>query len=420
MSAIIKGCMFLAVLLGFVNVSGCSGIGPQVDNRYTVFTPEFADNRVYYLGSKGVGQNQPLEAIGTSSTRAGNTIARNSPISIVLRSVEIPAKYESDGKGGMRKGVVTEDADYAVILDVGTKADGSSSSMVVWYQRGVQPDQSLNFSNLLVYYEPRWDERVAPFFRVRVMNVTKEKNIETRKALERAHNIAGSVGVMATNPIVTPLIGISFTAAELVFANKENKMLLDYSVQLYSSSSAAQAGMELGTLKRGSYVVVGRPPAETRDFWKGPFSYEPDSRAIFRGTNVINVPTASLTVGTFESIVPTIVMERSTALTALLSSNGSGSTVEEIEDVNNRLSASIEAFAATEKIRRYRNHQDVEAILVKMDMDPVFQGRLGSEDVFFVLRAASECFGVKPFVSVKEAIDYRAAHANESCKGEAS
>ncbi|HEY9262064.1 hypothetical protein, partial [Chitinophaga sp.] len=405
---------------GGVFVSGCSGVGPQVNDKYTVFTPEFADNRVYYLGAKQAGKNQPLESVGLNSEKNKNEIVRNSPISIILRSVEIPAKYESDGKGGLKKGVITESADYAVILDVGIKADGSANSLVVWYQRGVQPDQSLNFSNLLVYYEPRWDERVAPFFRVRVMNVTKEKNEETRRALERAHNVAGTIGVMAKNPIVTPLIGISFTAAELVFANKENKMLLDYSVQLYSSSAAEQAGMELGTLKRGSYVVVGRPPAESRTFWKGPFTYDPESRLVFRGADMINVPTASLTVGTFESIVPVSVVDRSTTLTALLSSSGSGTTVEEIQDVNNRLSASIEAFTAAEKIRRYRNHMDVQNILVKMNMDRVFQSRLGSEDVFFVLRAASECFGVTPFASIKEAYDYRAAHENERCKGEAS
>ncbi len=419
MLKIMKGKICAAAVLGLLSISGCSSLGPQVSDRFTVFTPEFADNRVYYLGGREAGKNQPLESLGQITKKGNNEIVRNSPISVILRSVEIPAKYESDGKGGMKKGIVSEDADYAVILDVGVKADGSSSSLVVWYQRGVQPGQSLNFSNLLVYYEPRWDDRVAPFFRVRVMNVTKEKNEETRKALERAHNIAGSIGVMAKNPMVTPLIGISFTAAELVFANKENKMLLDYSVQLYSTSAAQQAAMELGTLKRGSYVVVGRPPEESRTFWRGPFSYEPESRLLFKGNTMINVPTATLTVGTFESVVPISVVDRSNALTALLSSNGSGSTVEEIQDVNNRLSASIEAFTAAEKIRRYRNHMDVEKIIKKMNLDPVFQSRLGSEDVFFVLRAASECFGVKPFASVKEAYDFRSEHSDEACKEEA-
>ena len=417
MSSLQRKCIFLFVLAGILTASGCSGGGPQVGNRFTVFTPEFADNRVYYLGAKGTDQVQPLESIGTSAAQDPNVILQNSPISIILRSIEIPKKTEADSQGWFKKSFAAKDADYAVILDIGTKADGSSNSMVVWYQRGVQPDQSLNFSNLLVYYEPRWDERVAPFFRVRVMNVTEEKNAETRKALERAKNIAGPIGVMAANPIVTPLIGISFTAAELVFANKNNKMLLDYSIQLYSSYSSFESGMELGTLKRGSYVVVGRPPSESRDFWKGGLSFDPESRVLLKDNKPVNVPVASLTVGTFESIVPTIVMERSTELTALLSSNGTGSTIEKIEDANNRLSASVEAFAATEKIRRYRSQWDVEAILKKMELDPGFKSRLGSDDVYFVLRAASKCFGVKQFASVKEAIDYRVEHKNESCKG---
>ncbi|MNP15541.1 hypothetical protein D3C76_1079050 [compost metagenome] len=52
-----------------------------------------------------------------------------------------------------------------------------------------------------------------------------------------------------------------------------------------------------------------------------------------------------------------------------------------------------------------------------MDLDPEFKSRLGSDDVYFVLRAASQCFGVKQFASIKDAIDYRIEHKNESCKG---
>lgn len=410
----------IATVFLSLSITGCAGLDPQIDNRYTVFTPIFADNRVYYLQPKNENNLQSLESIGSSvdSSEANQAIPSNSPISVILRSVEIPAKIETDAKGSLRKGVVGDSADYAVILDVGTNADGSSNSMVVWYQRGVQPDQSLNFSNLLVYYEPRWDERIAPFFRIRVMNVTKEKNAETRKSLERAHGIAGSLGALANNPAITPLIGISFAAADLVLANNSNSLLLDYSVQLYSTSSVSQAGNELGTLKRGSYLVVGRPVAESRSFWKEKFFYEPESRTLLSGSKSVNVPTASLTVGTFESVVPTLVMERSAALTTMLGSNGTNSTVEEIEDLNKRLSASVEAFAATEKIKRYKNHKDVESILKKIDMDKAFQSKLGSEDIFFVLRAASQCFGVDTvFASVKEAMEYRVSHRNEKCKG---
>ncbi|MGV8294287.1 hypothetical protein ACV36C_36140, partial [Pseudomonas aeruginosa] len=87
---------------------------------------------------------------------------------------------------GVKTAGIDGPADYAVILDIAAKDDGSNQSIVVWYQRGVQPDQSLNFSNLLVYYVQRWDERVAPSFRLSVMDVTTERNAETLRALQRA------------------------------------------------------------------------------------------------------------------------------------------------------------------------------------------------------------------------------------------
>lgn len=407
-------------LICLAGLVACADIGPRIDDRFTVFTPIFADNRVYYLKPRdAASQTQALEPLGSTKVQPKDEVVRrNSPLSVLLRAIEIPAAKESNGQGGTQESAITEAADYAVILDIGTNADGSTRSIVVWYQRGVQPDQSLNFSNLLVYYEPRWDERVAPYFRIRVMDVSTERNAETRRALERAHNLAGSVGAIAASPLVSPFIGIGFTAAELVFANRQNRMVLDYTVQLYSSAAAGQAGSgELGVLKRGSYIVVGRPLHESRDFWKRKFAFEPESHALLTGNERVNVPTALITVGTFESIVPTIVMERSAALTALLASNGTKSTVEQIDDTAKRLAASVEAFTKGEKLNRYRNDADVDDILRRLQ-DDKFKLQIGVEDQFFLLRAISQCFKLEtPFSSVQEAVDYRLANRKKKCEG---
>nr|WP_288913117.1 hypothetical protein [uncultured Pseudomonas sp.] len=408
----------VSLVLLSIALFGCVGREPSIDDQFTMFTPIFADNRVYFLKARNVSsQTQDLEALGTSLVAGEEAVPRNAPLSVIMRSVEMPAAQEVDEKGNYRKTPVSGPADYAVILDVGTNDDGTTKSMVVWYQRGVQPDQSLNFSNLLVYYEPRWDERVAPSFRIRVMDVTKERNAETRRALERAHSISSSVGSVAANPLVTPLIGIAFTAAELIFSNKQNRMLLDYSVQLYSSASVAQAGSgELGMLKRGSYIVIGRSSEESRDFWRSSFVYDAKTHALLSNGKRINVPTAAITIGTFESIVPTIVMERSVALTTLLSSNGSKSSVEQIDDTSKRLAASVEAFTSGEKLNRYRSHFEVDKILSRLQ-DNNFIAQLGTEDQFFLLRAISQCFNIdKQFASIEEAEEYRLANPSKKCE----
>ena len=111
-----------------------------------------------------------------SAFEQSTVVQANAPLSIMMRSVDIPAIRDANGN---KTAGIDGPADYAVILDIAAKEDGSNQSIVVWYQRGVQPDQSLNFSNLLVYYVQRWDERVAPSFRLRVMDVTTERNAET-------------------------------------------------------------------------------------------------------------------------------------------------------------------------------------------------------------------------------------------------
>lgn len=403
-----------------LGLAGCADFGPLLTDRNTVYTPIFADNRVYYLKARDQAkQTQELEPLGVAINRGAGErpIERNSPLSIVLRSVEIPAKSAGDSSANETDSAITGAADYAVILDIGTKADGTSQSLVIWYQRGVQPDQSLNFSNLLVFYEPRWDERVAPYFRIRVMDVTTERNAETKRALERAHNLGNSLGALAANPAVSPLIGIAFTAAELVLANKQNRMVLDYSVQLYSSRAATQAGSsELGVLKRGSYIVVGRPNAAGRAFWKNKFEFDPESRELTAAKIRVNVPTALISVGTFESVVPTIVLERSTALTALLAANGADATIEQVNDATKRLAASIQAFTMGERLVRYRDGESATEILRKL-RDASFKADAGTESIFFLLRNLNDCFQPSPrFTSVDEALAWRDKNPNAPCK----
>lgn len=248
-----QGAVLRWGMLGLVAglLAGCAGGEPRIGDAYTVHTPIYADNRIFYLKPGDDERARVLEQAGapaSSDAERQLAVPANAPLSIMMRSVEIPALKDA---AGVKTAGIDGPADYAVILDIAAKDDGSNQSIVVWYQRGVQPDQSLNFSNLLVYYVQRWDERVAPSFRLRVMDVTTERNAETLRALQRAQGVANGAASLANNPLVSPLVGVAFTAAELVLANQRNRMVLDYSVQLYSQSAVSQsAGSNLGLLKQ--------------------------------------------------------------------------------------------------------------------------------------------------------------------------
>lgn len=397
-------------------LGACGSKAPAFGEQHAVNTPLYADNRVYFLEPRNDGGSfQKLSGLGEGASKLADSVPRNAPLSIIMRSVDIPASLKTDNGN---KNLITGPADYAVILDVGASADGSTKSIVVWYQRGVQPDQSLNFSNLLIYYEPQWDERVPPFFRVRVMDVTNERNEQTRKALERAGNIASGLGALALNPMLVPLIGISFTSAELVLANAENRLIVDYSVQLYSEVSVSQSGDSgLGTLRRGSYVVVGRPNTSGREFWEtSDLKYQIQSRRLFASTKLINVPTALITVGTFKSIVPTLVLERSAALTLLLTTSGTKTSVEQLEEASERLSISVKSLALGERLEKYRRSEDAKQIIGNLT-DPEISKNLGADNTFNLLQALNTCYKRDaPFESGKDVANYYRSLADKRCK----
>ncbi|CAB3740638.1 hypothetical protein LMG3458_05744 [Achromobacter deleyi] len=405
-------------MLGVVALlAGCAGGEPRIGDSYTVHTPIYADNRIFYLkpAANPAESVRTLELAGTpvSANEQSTVVQANAPLSIMMRSVDIPAIRDANGNKTVG---IDGPADYAVILDIAAKEDGSNQSIVVWYQRGVQPDQSLNFSNLLVYYVQRWDERVAPSFRLRVMDVTTERNAETLRALQRAQGVASGAASLANNPLVSPLVGVAFTAAELVLANQRNRMVLDYSVQLYSQAAVNQAaGSDLGLLKQGTYVVVGRPVGGPRAFWEKPLRYNIRTNQALDGDKPLNVPTALVSVGTFESIVPKSVLEKSVALTALLSKVGTGASIEQVSDAQSRLEAALTAYTLGERLARYRDDKTLNLISDKLN-DEFFANALGSEEEFLLLRGLNACYKPKAqFTRVEEFLKFHDKPEGKAC-----
>lgn len=405
------GMLGLAGLL-----AGCAGGEPRIGDGYTVHTPIFADNRIFYLMPGNDERTRVLEPVGVPAATEDErklAVPANAPLSVMMRSVDIPALKDTAGK--MTAGI-DGPADYAVILDVAARDDGSNQSIVVWYQRGVQPDQSLNFSNLLVYYVQRWDERVAPSFRLRVMDVTTERNAETLRALQRAQGVASSAASLANNPLVSPLVGVAFTAAELVLANRRNRMVLDYTVQLYSQSAVSQsAGANLGLLKQGTYVVVGRPQGGSRAFWDKSLVYNTRTNQVLDSAAPLNVPTALVSVGTFESIVPKSVLEKSVALTSLLGKAGTSASIEQISAAQGRLDAALTAYTLGERLARYRDKETLIDISEKLN-DANFPEALGSEEKFLLLRGLNACYQLQtPLADIDEFLTHYATQEGKKC-----
>lgn len=387
-----------AVVCVFV-VSACSAVGPGVGqlDQFMVHTPVFADNRVFFIGAEA-DNIAPLtlqsKALTEEERKSPALVKPNSPLSIVVSSVELPQTWPKNLSTSRQQTI-----DVAVIVDLATAIDGSFVSYVVWYQRGVVAGQSLNFSNLLVHFEQKWDKRTAPLFRIRVMNVVKERNAETLASLGRVQGYATSIAALISSPIASKVTEIASQAAGLVLAGQKNQNLIDYTVQFYSSEAVAKSNEAgLGALRMGEFVAVGSPPGSSRAFWANEFTMDKRSRVVMGNDGVaLDIPLARMVVGTFESIVPKIVIERSNALTQHLAQQSAKTNLNEIDLRGKALQASITAFVEGEKLRRFGVRDPALAVRISKN---IIANNYTEENAFYLIRAFNDALKPKKlFVS---------------------
>lgn len=377
------------IVVAVVALSGCSSLlqpGFGERDRYVVNTPEYPDNRVFYLG-KGTPEKVTSLIPGYDITTTERDPVHGQPMTVIVNSVGLPYDKEKD----------TVRRDLALILDIQAESQGNAQSIVVWYQRGVLPGQTLNFSNLLIYNQPSWDDRVAPFFRMRLMDVSTERNLETREALAEVSKYGGGVALALQNPGLSPVISTAVRAASLVLSSHQNSMVLDYTVQFYGKDRVLNSpDTYLTPLKLGRFVLVGRRPNDLSDskFWRKQFFYDEINGTIESQRDstraALNTPAIVLSVTNQDAIVPTFVAAKSAYLTRLLT-EASVKNLDELSQQSTDLSRRIDVYVLREKIYRYRQIGDVDKLVVMMqDKDDPLPSDV-SDSVFGFLRKISGC-----------------------------
>ena len=363
--------MFLCAILAVACTKG-----PTYNSAYgqhVRYTPTYQENKVFWAGTISNNEEHYKESVPllpdfvstTASLQNGDYVQHGEPLTVVLSSAVLPTSQTVD----------TGKHDLAVIIDMVTAADGKTTSLLAWYQRGVKADQALNFSNLVVHYEPRWDSRLAPMFRIRLMDVATEKNEETEFLLSEAGKYGATIAQVAQIPIAQPTIDIAARAASLALGNKNNTLLLDYTVQFFSQEHIAQsAGAGLGALKRGKFIVIGRPQREdmgtgvapespARTFWKQDFYYNRLTEIVSidqEGAKEVVSPFISLILVTAEAIVPVEVLERSAYLSNYLFSPEKPSDLERIATESEALFKSVNAYT---KKAAFLLHRDIPTFI---------------------------------------------------------
>lgn len=278
-------------------------------------------------------------------------LEHNDPLAVIVSGVWLPENMR-----GRR--------DIAVLLDLETSSDSGPQSIVVFYQREVPGGQLLSFRDLLVYFDPLWDSAFAPHFRLRVLDVSSERNQRTRELLDRVSQSSSAVGALIPHPAV-PGIALAIEAARQLIASRENSVLLDYTVQLYSRHQADLAGgADLGVLRSGSWLALGRPGGRGSDFWQAPLVIDRASGQVYQrsvsqtGTEIgspVMAPYFLISVSAADVQIPRAVLERSEDLRQLLRAPNSAADSGSLLAAADALAGSIRVYTAERRLKRFRS-----------------------------------------------------------------
>lgn len=360
----------VVLLLSFGIMVGCaSPLPPAFGARdlNVVNTPaDYPDNRVFYLdvtnaknGSTSIVPSWQLDK-GRMKSAA---MVHNSPLSVLVDAVGLPVQEKNALK------------DIAIVLDIQSQVSGEARSLVVWYQRGVNSGQTLNFKNLLIHSQEQWDERVAPTFRIRVMDVAGEKNVETRDTLAQVSKFSGALGAMVGNPLAQAAVETATRAASLLLASGANRVMMDYTVQFFDARLVESThSPNMTPLLTGRFVLAGRSLADLKseDFWRREAAFD-EYNTVIRFTSpdktVVRSPGVSIQVVNRELILPTQVAARSAYLTKLLT-DATNSNLEEMKSTATTLLSDVNALAVREQILRFRQIPDVTELIATMFLDP--------------------------------------------------
>jgi hypothetical protein len=399
---------------------GCRSVDPRIAPPYAETPAVYTENRVFYVAppeqstdlkverarrrlyqpfeiSLMPASMQPLGSDGPSGVVSSRqqspdtwAVQHGDPLSIIVHGVRIPDDM-SEQLGSQST------FDIAVIVDVmsGT-SQSEANSLVVWYQTGVPAGQMLNFRDLLVYYDPAWDSAFAPYFRIRVLDVRALSSDSTlTRTLQSVGTLASSFAGVIPTPVM-PGVAIAMDAAAQVLQRPQKRVLMDFAVQFYSEEQRRQAGGDLGQLRRGSWVVVGRPEdsfAKTNalragpiaaddldapldrswrpvasDFWRRPLFVDQQTGQMHDADgSLMHVPYVLVTVSTAHSQVPSIVARRSEELIRLLSSAEGRASTTDLETQSQQLTSSVVTYVAERRLMRNRTVDDVGNLMGLLD-----------------------------------------------------
>ncbi len=346
-------------------------VGFEDRDRYAVSAPIYSDSRIFYACDiSDTSPDRPLRrdfevskdvADGESSCGGEETQFNNGDdISVLISQVRLDSEDER-GLGWNMDG--TKKKDVAVVINFDAKAGQPSDPIVVWYERGVAPGRVLSFANLHVYTQSNWDTRVPPYFRLRVIDVTSEKNAEVRAFFEQSSGIYSLINSAMGSSLSAPLLQMVTRAGQLALTGRGNQILLDYTFQLYPAGQMGNIkGTTLPPFYSGTYFLTGRNQETAVGVWKKKFSLNEWTGQLQADDAPYPAPYVKVVAMRANYTVLGIVEERSKFLNALLRESGRKDRAMAVESAR-LLYSSVQLYAAVEAAIQQKNMQGLIALV---------------------------------------------------------
>lgn len=343
----------------FVILNSCGSTGPTIGDQAVNTSNYYTENKVLFTEDNDSNNNprrRSLKYPYELSYDSQKDIQKLSPLGVIIREVRLPIDLEKR-------------RDVAVVLDVVTAGEESVTSLVAFYQRDVPGGQTLNFQDLLVYYDPEWDGVTPPWFRVRVLEVNAERNTRTNLFLNEANKLTGGLAGLVPHPVL-PSVNTAIEAAKLVLGNKKNKVIIDYQVQFYSRAQIEGAATDLMPLRIGEWVVVGRARDETSSFWNNDFEIDLRTGRIHytnsssdSSSNFVKVPYVALALMSADAAVPKHILDRSQALLQLLDSPTERANFDALAESVSSLNSAVQGYSLERQIKKYSTNEDFRDLI---------------------------------------------------------
>jgi hypothetical protein len=318
---------FAALVILFA-ITGCA-TGPELfgEGALVVNTPVYRANRVFYLEPRQVSSDEGggqlyydlVDPVVISyrprTTTVAEPVENGEPVTVVINKAYIPSDTA--------KGKLDKTRDIAVLIDLGFQP-GKQEFIAVWYQRDVPVNEELSFSSIPVYSLDAWNSDAPPRFRVRLVDVTAERNTRTAEMLTLASQISGSVISLVGTPASGMAVEIATHAARLVLANQKNTNLVDYEFYFFSEGQLAEAGgAPLALFRKGAMVITGRPRGQDESFWSQPLQYDHEQKRLQHYNSEgpgkrVESPYVLASVLTAEALISNLVKQRSAYITKIL------------------------------------------------------------------------------------------------------